>query len=110
MHDERSEPPSPQAESMHLLSTNGWTEMADMNGTATGKDESRVEAGYTDEERNGEPSGQEATVAEDAPVANDPVVYKVYKIRWFGLMQLVLLNIIVSWDVGRTACLNSINS
>lgn len=26
-------------------------------------------------------------------------VYKVYKRRWFGLVQLVLLNIIVSWDV-----------
>jgi FLVCR family MFS transporter 7 len=25
--------------------------------------------------------------------------YKVYKRRWFGLFQLVLLNIIVSWDV-----------
>jgi hypothetical protein len=28
-------------------------------------------------------------------------VYKVYKRRWFGLVQLVLLNIIVSWDVSR---------
>ncbi|KAI1141564.1 MFS general substrate transporter [Hypoxylon sp. FL0543] len=26
------------------------------------------------------------------------VVYKVYKRRWFGLLQLTLLNIIVSWD------------
>lgn len=25
--------------------------------------------------------------------------YRVYKRRWFGLIQLVLLNIIVSWDV-----------
>ena len=25
--------------------------------------------------------------------------YRVYKRRWFGLVQLVLLNIIVSWDV-----------
>jgi len=25
--------------------------------------------------------------------------YRVYKRRWFGLLQLVLLNIIVSWDV-----------
>jgi hypothetical protein len=30
---------------------------------------------------------------------NDPVVYKVYKRRFFGLFQLVLLNIIVSWNV-----------
>lgn len=28
-----------------------------------------------------------------------PVVYKVYKRRWFGLAQLVLLNVVVSWDV-----------
>lgn len=26
-------------------------------------------------------------------------LYKVYKRRWFGLTQLVLLNIVVSWDV-----------
>lgn len=25
--------------------------------------------------------------------------YKVYKRRWFGLAQLVLLNVVVSWDV-----------
>lgn len=29
-------------------------------------------------------------------------VYKVYKRRWFGLVQLVLLNIIVSWDVSSS--------
>jgi len=29
--------------------------------------------------------------------------YKVYKRRWFGLLQLTLLNIIVSWDVS-TSC------
>lgn len=32
---------------------------------------------------------------DDAP----PVEYRVYKRRWFGLLQLMLLNIIVSWDV-----------
>jgi hypothetical protein len=26
--------------------------------------------------------------------------YKTYKRRWFGLFQLILLNIVVSWDVG----------
>jgi len=30
--------------------------------------------------------------------------YKVYKRRWFGLVQLVLLNIIVSWDVSCRLC------
>ncbi|KAI3321251.1 MFS general substrate transporter [Xylariaceae sp. AK1471] len=28
----------------------------------------------------------------------DGMVYKVYKRRWFGLVQLTLLNIVVSWD------------
>jgi hypothetical protein len=27
--------------------------------------------------------------------------YKVYKRRWFGLVQIVLLNIVVSWDVSK---------
>jgi hypothetical protein len=36
---------------------------------------------------------------------DDEVVYKVYKRRWFGLLQLVLLNVVVSWDVSLTLCL-----
>jgi hypothetical protein len=32
-------------------------------------------------------------------LAPQPQEYRVYKRRWFGLFQLVLLNIIVSWDV-----------
>jgi FLVCR family MFS transporter 7 len=39
--------------------------------------------------------------AEDAAAATSTTVYKVYKRRWFGLVQLVLLNIIVSWDVSQ---------
>jgi FLVCR family MFS transporter 7 len=31
--------------------------------------------------------------------------FKVYKRRWFGLGQLVLLNIVVSWDVSTTTIL-----
>jgi len=37
----------------------------------------------------------------------DAVTYKVYKRRWFGLVQLVLLNIIVSWDVSTLSHLTS---
>ncbi|KAL9101431.1 MAG: hypothetical protein Q9163_003303 [Psora crenata] len=29
--------------------------------------------------------------------------YRVYRVRWFGLVQLVLLNVVVSWDVTNTA-------
>jgi hypothetical protein len=28
-----------------------------------------------------------------------PTEYRVYKRRWFGLVQLTLMNIVVSWDV-----------
>ncbi len=28
--------------------------------------------------------------------------YRTYKRRWFGLLQLILMNIIVSWDVSPT--------
>lgn len=37
--------------------------------------------------------------AQDHEEENPPRAYRVYKRRWFGLMQLVLMNIIVSWDV-----------
>ena len=37
-------------------------------------------------------------------VVNGGVEYKVYKRRWFGLVQLVLLNIVVSWDVSIQPC------
>ncbi|KAL8850796.1 MAG: hypothetical protein Q9221_004294 [Calogaya cf. arnoldii] len=35
---------------------------------------------------------------DDGEYGQVPPVYRVYKRRWFGLMQLVLMNIIVSWD------------
>lgn len=40
-------------------------------------------------------TGSDSAAAEAAA----GVEYKVYKRRWFGLMQLTLLNIIISWDV-----------
>jgi hypothetical protein len=39
--------------------------------------------------------------------ARGATTYKVYKRRWFGLFQLALLNIIVSWDVSNCYCLDS---
>jgi hypothetical protein len=49
--------------------------------------------------------GRGAGGADGGPDANGDAAhaattYKVYKRRWFGLFQLALLNIIVSWDVG----------
>lgn len=46
-------------------------------------------------------SGLDATAyGGEQPILTE---YLVYKRRWFGLFQLVLLNVIVSWDV-RTLC------
>ncbi|CEJ90930.1 Putative Major facilitator superfamily transporter [[Torrubiella] hemipterigena] len=38
-------------------------------------------------------NGDESVAAGDAPIQ-----YRTYKRRWFGLFQLVLMNIVVSWD------------
>lgn len=44
------------------------------------------------------PSSSNVQSTEHADV-DSPIQYRVYKRRYFGLFQLVLLNIIVSWDV-----------
>ena len=56
--------------------------------------------------RNGESSSSTAqgrsngnVVAQHQHVPGRTLRFKVYKRRWFGLLQLTLLNIIVSWDV-----------
>lgn len=109
MHGDQDEPdPSQAEEAMHLLSADRWTEMADMDRRADDatKDQSRVETAYTDETEahHAESSGPSSrAVVDDASTSGEqPIVYKVYRIRWFGLMQLVLLNIVVSWDVSTT--------
>ena len=37
--------------------------------------------------------------AGDPSRVSDGRTYRTYKRRWFGVVQLVLLNIVVSWDV-----------
>lgn len=32
------------------------------------------------------------------------ITYKVYRRRFFGLFQLALLNLVISWDVGSDYC------
>jgi len=41
----------------------------------------------------------DAAAERGAAAGTTTTTYKVYKRRWFGLVQLTLLNIIVSWDV-----------
>ena len=62
--------------------------MSAMNGT-----DARNQTEYREEEQIGGTSSPSRSTADIVPSAGEPVVYKVYKIRWFGLLQLVLLNI-----------------
>jgi len=41
----------------------------------------------------------DASIESSAPRRRNVGEYKVYKRRWFGVVQLVLLNTVVSWDV-----------
>jgi len=88
-------PSQEQLLSVHVVEE---VEMADLNQGHV-KSQMRVQAEYEDAMRNGAPSTAQAAQdgAFPGPVAQ--IEYKVYKRRWFGLLQLILLNIIVSWDV-----------
>jgi len=83
-----------RSEAEHLLSGGeDWMEMADLAPIES------EHGGSSDfgPRQLGEGPGEE----DEAHIngAQRPIEYRVYAIRWFGLMQLVLLNIIVSWDV-----------
>lgn len=64
-------------------------------------DDELLEAESTTERHHGETTDHtlqsNSTPAERSVTGG--IEFKVYKRRWFGLIQLVLLNIIVSWDV-----------
>ena len=93
------------AEAIRLLSIDyNVMERNSLAPTASeGKTVAHVETTYTDD------SGQSSSavsgpgvVEEDSARINGYEArqkYRVYKIRWLGLVQLVLLNIVVSWDV-----------
>ena len=104
MRDDDHEAKQAPGEAIHLLPSNDeWMEMSNLGTTANpAMDTANVATAYTDMDILGSSSSQNPMLDhEEAPVA-EPVVYKLYKIRWFGLMQLVLLNIVVSWDVRFT--------
>lgn len=89
-------------EAEHLLPIqSGMSEMQNL-GPQHGN-LSRTETGFT---LDGEQTPTELSGTNSAELSmmlreanGGQVVYKVYKRRWFGLTQLVLLNIVVSWDV-----------
>ncbi|MCJ1284431.1 hypothetical protein MMC26_003763 [Xylographa opegraphella] len=63
------------------------------------KNQSRVQEQYTDHEASrGLHRLDSQGAALGGEIAHEQPIYKVYKRRWFGLIQLVLLNIVVSWD------------
>jgi hypothetical protein len=66
-------------------------EMDAVTGHATGPAPGEVDPGL-----GAAGTGCVGAAESAAPVG---VQYKVYKRRWFGLVQLTLLNVIVSWDV-----------
>ncbi|KAL8903583.1 MAG: hypothetical protein Q9207_003834, partial [Kuettlingeria erythrocarpa] len=79
-----------------FTSDTGWEEMADRSaiGKSTATHDhiaSRATAIGQGSDLNGPPPYNE-----EGQMPRP--VYRVYKRRWFGLMQLVLMNIIVSWD------------
>lgn len=94
------------SEAEHLLSPPNHEihEMADLN-TMREIDSSSPspppERGSTEEQNRGTLSEVESQIL-FMEVGGMHVVYKVYRRRWFGLIQLVLLNIVVSWDVRAT--------
>jgi MFS family permease len=73
----------------------GLTEVRSDDELLGGDEEGR----YAAARRDGGERGVEGNGGvQGETVMNGAAEYKVYKRRWFGLTQLVLLNIIVSWD------------
>ncbi|KAI4253402.1 MAG: hypothetical protein LQ352_003721, partial [Teloschistes flavicans] len=100
MHDiHSSNRPSPREEQQRLLGHGiEWEEMADRSVDTK---DPVIENTQTRHTTTTSERGLSSSSSSDA-VPHDPApttVYRVYKRRWFGLLQLVLMNIIVSWDV-----------
>lgn len=98
------ETPQTDSETEHLL-CDGSMEMEDMSPQQTRDDKQ-----YTGAQCHGQPPGSLPGLAaeeEVAPIVGGRTEYRVYRIRWFGLAQLILLNIVLSWDVGATHSLCS---
>ena len=91
----------------------GYSEHREMDNLAPeqlqdkGPSQLRVEtnesADEQDREQTIDSSGQDTT-----HLSQQSMIYKSYKRRWFGLLQLVLLNIVVSWDVSLQTLYSSV--
>ncbi|KAL8866406.1 MAG: hypothetical protein Q9198_008905, partial [Flavoplaca austrocitrina] len=73
-------------------------EFEDMTArTLDNKASAYMENEYQEVTDGGQVSGVDGTT-DNGEDGQAPPAYRVYKRRWFGLLQLVLMNIIVSWD------------
>ena len=88
----------------------GWTELKEDGGRVRhlllhdSKNGSAQDVELQETETMRAGTGAAAPDADqNASTAGNPgaIEYRVYKRRWFGLVQLALLNIIVSWDVSN---------
>lgn len=107
MRDDHATIGQKASEAEHLLSPhdemNEMNEMADLNTMREiDNSPSPPETGSTEEQSRVALSGVDSGQLPFMEGGGGPVVYKVYRRRWFGLIQLVLLNIVVSWDVRAT--------
>ena len=92
-------------EAQHLLSNDDRMDMDNLSPQVTqDKNLSPVSTTYSDQPSNAHASVSRAPTSEGEEIAltegGRQIEYRTYKLRWFGLTQLILLNIIVSWDVG----------
>lgn len=84
------------AEKDPMAASGGWQQLRDEKKVARTGAEDRASADdVTIELGETRRPGSNGAGDQHPPLTE----YKVYKRRWFGLVQLTLLNIIVSWDV-----------
>lgn len=113
MHDDVvARDQSPDEEEGLIRANQNSMEMADLSTKPIANPKGSSHARYTDSEDHADASASRQIVndGDEVPLAEraQPTEYRVYKIRWFGLTQLILLNIVVSWDVSKSMGLISV--
>ena len=90
-----------------LRHTDTLREVTSEDGLLPGNEAQGRSAGSGD--GNSAPPHDGSALRDGAPASEGPR-FKVYKRRWFGVVQLVLLNTIVSWDVSAECWIFSFSS
>ena len=97
--DTDDKPTDNQISTMGAAKSSSWRELKEED--RAGRD---IELPSRTRSRDGTDAGAEPGEGEGAALGataqrRGDMEYRVYRRRWFGLIQLTLLNIIVSWDV-----------